>query len=564
MCAHMPSKALAMESPSEARLHATEHLGLPTIGELIELPEFRKGHPVVEAGQSSIGRPVRWVHVSELADIGNLLKGGELILSTGIALPNSRDGLTKYIDDLASAGVAGLVIELGRRFSSLPPELVLPADRLNMPLISLRSEVQYVTITEAVHSAIVNSEIRQLQLRDTIHSAFRDLATEAESPQDIIDRMAELANCPVIFESVNRHVLSYSHKNSSTALLENWEVRSREAGWSNHTEILGIDKWLATPVSARGHAWGRLIFIPSPPLEPHLTTIIEQGAITLALHLLLDHEQSMLEHQTHRSLIGDIIHHRYTSEDDVHNRAQALGVSTRRKTLIAMILRFPNSSRTADIVSYSRARDTVVAVTKALADIKAPGLAGILDPERIALFLTTSTGHAYSTEALLDNVTQAIRQRARTFLPDSRIVIGVGSNASSISELRHSFSEAEEAADASMNFQTEKPYATTADIHLRGLIYLLRDDQHLQRYAERELGTLIAYDKQHHSDLTKMLAAYLETGGNKSLAAGRANISRATLYSHIEKIESILHCNLDNPDWRYSLFVALLTCQCLA
>jgi hypothetical protein len=32
---------------------------------------------------------VRWVHVSELADIATLLRGGELVLTTGIALPSA-------------------------------------------------------------------------------------------------------------------------------------------------------------------------------------------------------------------------------------------------------------------------------------------------------------------------------------------------------------------------------------------------------------------------------------------------------------------------------------------
>jgi len=57
--------------------------------------------------------PVRWVHAMELADVARLLHGGELVLSTGIALPDDPALLAAYVADLAAAGVSGLAVELG-------------------------------------------------------------------------------------------------------------------------------------------------------------------------------------------------------------------------------------------------------------------------------------------------------------------------------------------------------------------------------------------------------------------------------------------------------------------
>ena len=82
----------------------------------------RRGLPVVVAGADRLDVPVRWVHAVEVTDdVARLLRGGELILSTGIALPESDEALASYVAELAAAGVAGLAIELGRRYSvSLP------------------------------------------------------------------------------------------------------------------------------------------------------------------------------------------------------------------------------------------------------------------------------------------------------------------------------------------------------------------------------------------------------------------------------------------------------------
>ena len=65
---------------------------------------------------------VRWVHALELTDIRRLLRGGELVLSTGIALPESAAGLAEYVAALADVGIAGLAVELGRRYADALPD----------------------------------------------------------------------------------------------------------------------------------------------------------------------------------------------------------------------------------------------------------------------------------------------------------------------------------------------------------------------------------------------------------------------------------------------------------
>lgn len=530
---------------------------LPTLAEILRLPELQRGHPTLEAAKSALDRPVRWVHVSELADIAHLLKGGELILSTGVALPSTADALSRYISDLAAAGVAGVVIELGRRFAALPSALVQSAEAHNLPLVALHSEVPFVAITEAIHSIIVNVQVKQLQRRDTIQQAFRTLAAEAASAQEIIDQMAELAQCPVVFESSARHVLLFAREGTpSTNLLEDWDVRSREASWAPQTGVTGTERWLTTPVSARGQVWGRLILLPQGHTTPDLMTILEQGATTLALHLLIERDERLLEHQTHRTLIADIINRRYASPEEIHARADALGSPTRRRTLVPMIVASAQDATLADIERQARAREEVTAISNALSDSSATGLVGLLEPYRIGVLLSaTSPG---TTRELVERVARAIHDRCKRLGTNLFVAIGVGSHAGLIDELRHSFAEANEAADVAWNLPADRAFATVADIHLEGLMHLLREDPRLQSYADREIGPIMAYDRQHHSELLKTLAAYLEAGGNKSAAATRAHITRATLYNHLSRIKRVLDCDLERPQVRYSLYVALV------
>ena len=540
--------------PSSAALH------LPTVAEILALPEVQRGHPTIEAARNAIDRPVRWAHVSEIADIGHLLQGGELILSTGVAFPRTDDGLVRYISDLGAAQATGVVIELGRRFATLPAALVQSAEAHGLPLIALHTEVPFVAITEAIHSTIVNTQFRQLQLGEVVHRAFHSLAAEAATPQDIVHQVAQLAGCPVVFENVARHVLAFAGTTTNgTEVLDNWEQRSRRAAWTNQTTLMDGEHWLATPVGARGQVWGRLILLPSLPTSPLQRTILEQGATTLALHLLIERDERLIEHQTHRTLITDIIDRRYTSLDEIHTRTESLGVATRRQALVAMIVRSEWGAPLSDIARHARAREEVTPVSRALADAAARGLVGLLEPGRLGVLISAPTDARM--QDLVEAVARAIHERVGKLTPPGSTVIGVGSPVNAIDELRYSFAEADEAADAARSLPGNRPFVTTADIRLRGLVHLLRDDPRLQSYAERELGSLVAHDERHQTDLIATLAAYLEAGGNKSAAAAAVHTTRATFYHHLSRIEKILKCDLGSPESRYSLYVALLARQ---
>jgi purine catabolism regulator len=128
--------------------------------------------------------------------------------------------------------------------------------------------------------------------------------------------------------------------------------------------------------------------------------------------------------------------------------------------------------------------------------------------------------------------------------------------------VRDAFREAREVADlTARNSQARsgrRPYYRLPDLRLRGLLHLLREDARLRSFAERELGPLLAYDAGHGTTLVTDLAAFIEAGGNKALAASRAHLARPTFYQRLRLIEQVLGVSLADPESRASLHVALL------
>ena len=170
---------------------------LPTVAQILALDAVRAGRPRVVAGAGRLDAPVRWVHAIELADAARLLRGGELVLTTGIALPEAPALLDAYVADLAGVGVSAVAVELGRRYTGgLPASFVQAAQDHGLPLIVFEQEVPFIAITEAVHALIIEDQLTELRASARLHEVFTDLAVAGAGPGEILRQAALLAGRP--------------------------------------------------------------------------------------------------------------------------------------------------------------------------------------------------------------------------------------------------------------------------------------------------------------------------------------------------------------------------------
>src|SRR5919206_1822352 len=129
-----------------------------TLREVLRLDALQRAAPEVVVGVDLLDRPVRWVHTSELAEAAYLLKGGELLLTTGLGIGGrGAVGESAYVAALAERGVAALALELGWTFPEAPAALVAACREHALPLLVLREVVPFVEITERVQSAILEN-----------------------------------------------------------------------------------------------------------------------------------------------------------------------------------------------------------------------------------------------------------------------------------------------------------------------------------------------------------------------------------------------------------------------
>ncbi|MBG0828645.1 PucR family transcriptional regulator ligand-binding domain-containing protein [Planomonospora sp. ID67723] len=529
---------------------------LPTIADVLALDTVRRGNPRVVAGSDRLDSRVRWVHVGEVTDIAHLLRGGELVLTTGIALPDDPDKLASYIAELASVGASGLIVELGRKFvRELPRCVVNAAEEHGLPLITLARETPFVQITESVHARIIDRQLEELRASEQLHEVFTELSVEGASPAEVLSQVARLSGRPVLLENLAHQVLACETAGRDTGtLLASWETRSRAVAPQQRTAYDASAGWLVTMVGARGQDWGRLILLCNGEPGPRDIVLAERAATTLALGRLLERHQESLERQAHGTIITGILTHAYADPDEAAARARAVGVPLTGRKLISAVLRLAEPAAPDGQEQLARLGELADATAATCRDARLPALVGALDQNRVGVLLPLPP--RVSAETALSTLSE--RLRALFAIP---FVLAAGSVVESLRDVRRSFLEAEQVADVAVRQPDGRAFYRLPDLRLRGLLHLLRDDARLQTFAERELGPLLAHDAQRGGDLARILRIYLDAGRNKAVAAQKAHLSRPAFYDRLRRLERILDTDLDDVESCLSLHVALLALE---
>ncbi len=520
---------------------------IPTVREVLALPVVAAGAPRVVGGSARLDRRIRWVHLSDTADLTGMLQGGELVMSTGLTLAGSPDRVEAYLRMLAGLDVAALIVELGLHVSQLPPGVHRLADELALPVIALDRPIRFVDVTELVHRMIVADRYDELQFARAVHEAFTSLNIGRASPTDIVTKASEILATPVVLEDLNRHVLAFCRAGSgAAALLDGWADRSRR-----HS---GADGWTRVPVGDGAEGWGRLV-LPGEPGEPgRARMVLERAAQSLQLQRMLEQDRDALLVQALGGLLDDLVSGRITEEAEAIARAGALGLAVSSR-YVPLVIRIPRGS--GDVIAQGATdRRVLAAARQAVSSAGLTALGSIRRAGTVALLLTCP--YPTAVDRSLDAVCAGLADRlaGRPGLADW--AAGTAAAAAGLITAAGGLVEAEHVAEVGTTMPGRRRLFRSADVRLPGLFALLRTDHRVQAFAETELGRLLDHDARTGEHLMAVLRAYLGSGGSKTDTARLAGLSRPTLYARLGSIERILGVPLDTVESRTSLHAALM------
>ncbi|MFE2182388.1 PucR family transcriptional regulator [Streptomyces sp. NPDC059455] len=542
-----------------------EPQGTITVARALGLPALRRGLPEVVSGQELLDRPVRWVHAGEAPNIAALLKGGELLLTTGLGVGPRPAEQRAFVRRLAERGIAALVVELGARFRTLPGPVVDTARSCGLPLVQLHREVPFVTVTEEIHTEIVNEHYALLRQADVVHRQATEVLLRGGGVPEILRHFAAFAANPVFLETPEGQLLYAAGPGGTPPAgaadpLQVWEgLRAPRAAERPEPPAGSVIADIPGGGPGPGAVRARLTVLPvAGPLGPVHRIAAERTADLLAVVLLRARQEEELAARGRGDFLTDLAEGRIEASD-APAQARVLGFRPGSGgPLLPVVMRLVEDPRPLAGRGESWAA-LAHAVQEELAGVGVPVLLGVRLPEgRVPLL--AGLRDATERSAVAERIAAALRAGVERAWPDRAgarppvVVAGlaVGWDAAG-AELRH----AAEAANAACGSPPDRGWYDVRSLDVDLLLWRLREHGDLAAFVDRVIGPLLAHDRAARPPLVPTLETYLRHAGRKAETARALHLNRQTLYDRLARIASLLGSDLEDPRTVLALGVAL-------
>ncbi|MFI1813436.1 PucR family transcriptional regulator [Streptomyces sp. NPDC020422] len=526
-----------------------------TVQRALELPGLRSGLPEVVAGADRLHRTVRWVHAGEVPNIASLLKGGELLLTTGLGLGTRPAEQRAFVRRLAERGIAALVVELGPRFARLPATIVETARAAGLPLVQLHREVPFVAVTEEIHTEIVNGHYALQRQAEEVHRQCTEALLGGGGVPQVLRILADFSLNPVFLETADGQLLYAAGTESEPAdPLQVWDgLRGQRAARESGPPVGSVLVDVPGGGPGTGSIRARLVLLAvSSPLSPVHRMAAERAAGLLAVVLMQARQEEELAARGRGDFLTDLAEGRISAED-APAQARVLGFKPGEGPLLPVVMRLA-----AELSPSGNWALLARAVLEELSSVGVPVLLGVRPVEgRVPLLLGLRSESERT--AVADRVAAALRagvERAgleRSGAHQPVVVVGVaGSWAAASAGLRH----AAETATAAQGL-SDLPWHDARRLDTDLLLWRLRDHPDLAAFVDRAIGPLRDHDRTSRPPLLPTLETYLAHAGRKAETARELHLNRQTLYNRLARISELLGTDLDDPQTVLALSLAL-------
>jgi len=540
----------------------------PTLASLVHHSALKL---TVRAGEDRLDVPVRWAHVSELADPVPYMEGGELLLITALKLDaEDPEAMRRYVKRLVGAGVVGLGFAVGVNYEETPVALVDAARDEGLPLLEVPRRTPFLAISKAVSAAIAADQYRSVTAG---FAAQRELTKQAltDGPEGVLAALAS---------QVDGWAALYDASGAVVATAPEWAGR-RAARLTADVERLRERPAPASSVVGGPDNEDRVeLHTLGTGRRPRSALAVgtaaapgtaERYAVHSAIALLtLTTERSRSLHAAAQRIGAAVLRMLLAGEPE-HARTVA-------GELYGGLLDAPFRMIVAETVAASSARGAAEAPTRvpgaaalaasetdgdplgALAELvesaaARSGEAVLVVPEGERLMvLAVDGGAAVTACGEYAAVLEAARTQEQSAVGDEdELVVGVSAPVGPIAATA-AYKQAEQALSVAR--RRGRVYVEHEQLASGSVLPLLADDA-VKAFADGLLRPLYEHDATGRGDLVASLRAWLSRHGQWDAAAADLGVHRHTLRYRMRRIEEILGRSLDDPDVRMELWLAL-------
>jgi purine catabolism regulator len=506
------------------------------IGDILRLPGLALS---LAGGEAGLDRTVRWVHVSELEDPTPWLKGGELLLTTGMGLGKSPARQRSYLERLAEGKLAGLGFGTGFSYSKVPKAMADAADRLRFPVFEVPYPVPFIAITEAVSTRVAAEQVDVLQRSLEAQTTLTRALLEGEGVQGLASSLAGCIRGWAVVLDLHGVPLGAAPKAAAERAPRLWADlrRARPEGPGYSLSLIDSgDRVSVQPVGARGRVEAFLVIGKDEALS-QFDRIVSSHALSL-LAVELDRDRAVADAE--RRLRGDFLDALVSgrlSADEVARGLHRFGLDAGEEVSVLAL------------ASTAPVEDLVWAAEDVLSRREGGFVTG--PREDVLLVMLRADGH--------EGIDELRRETsARLGAP---VIVGAGSPVPatdagrSLREARYALRvctvEGREAAD----FTSLGTYR---------LLLSLQEPDALRAFADSVLAPLDRYDGEHDGELLVSLRSFLDHNARWESAAAELFVHRHTLRYRMRKVEQLSGRDLSSSHDRMEFWLALRARDLLA
>lgn len=516
----------------------------------------------VATGDGLLSRTTNWTTVIYPEDNLNSksLQNGEMILVAPTSGKDKSSASDVEIIRWAADRKASSVV-----FSdTVSPSALAEANAYSVPILILPPGSRVRHVEKTIVSLLVDRK-GQLERRGTqIYRQLTQITSRNVGMAELINEMARLTNKTVVIQDKRLHIMEYTLQPQFVALwddvenfvrrVDNLPIDMQDRHRVSEIETPAVMQSLPLPRIARlvapvitsGLGRGYLSIIGyDNDIDDIDLLVCEHGAAACALEMAKQKAISETEKRLRgtfldRLIIGDV------SQQEAIRQGERFDHDM-TQTHVAMVL----SWRGENPPSMRRLETTVNAMTDAM---HTNALVWQREKERevVVFYASDPKDPIDNTLTLAESIAKEINRQ----FPHNRVAIGLGQPARDVSAWRISYRDAVQAMELAVRLQTDKPLYI-GDLDVYQLILSLSDREKLVNFCEKTLGTLSEYDLRQNADLIKTLEAFFNCHGNLSQTAETLIVHRNTLLYRMNRINEIAQIDLNRPETRLALHLAL-------
>ncbi|MFE1841309.1 PucR family transcriptional regulator [Streptomyces sviceus] len=546
----------------------------PTLASLVHHSALKL---TVRAGEDRLDVPVRWAHVSELADPVPYMEGGELLLITALKLDaEDPEAMRRYVKRLAGAGVVGLGFAVGVNYDDIPGALVDAARDEGLPLLEVPRRTPFLAISKAVSAAIAADQYRSVTAG---FAAQRELTRQAltDGPEGLLAALAsQVDGWAALYDASGAVVAAapeWAGRRAARLTADVERLRERPAPASSVVGGAGPPD-NDDRVELHSLGTGRR---PRAALAVGTAAALgtaERYAVHSAIALLTLTTERSRSLQAAEQRIGAAVLRMLLAGEPEHARTVAgdlygglLDAPFRlvvAETAVVSSVRIAadTPARVPSAAALAAAADTngdpLGALTEIVESAAArSGESVLVVPEGERLVVLAADGGAAVTACAEYTVAlEAARTREQAATGDEdELVVGVSAPAGPIAAAA-AYKQAEQALSVAR--RRGRVYVEHEQLASGSVLPLLADDA-VRAFADGLLRPLYEHDATGRGDLVASLRAWLSRHGQWDAAAADLGVHRHTLRYRMRRVEEILGRSLDDPDVRMELWLALKT-----